>query len=523
MAARITVLVAAAGRRMAPPFRPPPARRRGFRARTARPVSPQKRTSCADIRASPWPGAASPDTLSTADANKLLQGLAGGSGIWGRLHLTDGRHGRGMATKQEAFGPEPPVAESPMDGALYLSVPAALTLSADLPGTAAEVRSEPCLVSLLASSLPWEIKLGGILAVACRPTPARPPGSAFAFWQQYRPLMPPAEAQTSLLFFAPEDMEALQDEGMATVGRRWQRQVGEAHAEHFAAAAVGDVPAISLPELRWGVGTVESRAFSVKLDGREHAVAVPFLDMVNHEPHALCFHHFDASTARFELRSLGPPLSPGAEAIISYGNKANARLLEQYGFVIPGNTFDRVGFPDPAELGGPRISRDKLVAALGLDSDYGPRSPEMQRLHDLVAREAANMAAGQGLPPAADAEAGWRSLWGHEEERRISAVAASLLERACWRSLPELAAVQGGLPETHTLGALADWAARALAAYPTTIDADEEALRARGGQPGGRAAVAVQSRLERKRLLATAARTLTLLETAYAAAASTSA
>lgn len=95
--------------------------------------------------------------------------------------------------------------------------------------------------------------------------------------------------------------------------------------------------------------------------------------------------------------------------------------------------------------------------------------------------------------------------------------------QACWRSLPELAAVQGGLPETHTLGALADWAARALAAYPTTIDADEEALRARGGQPGGRAAVAVQSRLERKRLLATAARTLTLLETAYAAAASTSA
>jgi len=108
-------------------------------------------------------------------------------------------------------------------------------------------------------------------------------------------------------------------------------------------------------------GEIDGRAFSVKLDGREHAAAVPFLDMVNHQPHALCFHTYQPATAQFELRSLGPPLELGAESIITYGSKANnARLVEQYGFIIPGNPFDRVPFPDPSTLGGLRISRDKV-------------------------------------------------------------------------------------------------------------------------------------------------------------------
>jgi hypothetical protein len=70
-------------------------------------------------------------------------------------------------------------------------------------------------------------------------------------------------------------------------------------------------------------GEIDGRAFSVKLDGREHAAAVPFLDMVNHQPHALCFHTYQPATAQFELRSLGPPLELGAESIITYGSKAN--------------------------------------------------------------------------------------------------------------------------------------------------------------------------------------------------------
>ena len=35
------------------------------------------------------------------------------------------------------------------------------------------------------------------------------------------------------------------------------------------------------------------------------------------------------------------------------------RLMEQYGFCIPGNPFDRVPFPSPEDLGAGRIGRDK--------------------------------------------------------------------------------------------------------------------------------------------------------------------
>lgn len=62
-------------------------------------------------------------------------------------------------------------------------------------------------------------------------------------------------------------------------------------------------------------------------DGVEHAVLVPFLDMVNHEPHALGYHTFTSETGRFEIRALGGAISPGQEAMITYGMRTNAKSV----------------------------------------------------------------------------------------------------------------------------------------------------------------------------------------------------
>lgn len=67
----------------------------------------------------------------------------------------------------------------------------------------------------------------------------------------------------------------------------------------------------------------------------------PPASLAPHRPHARCFHEYSPERRCFELRSIGPPPA-GQEALITYGNKSNRRLFEQYGFSVPGNPFDRI-------------------------------------------------------------------------------------------------------------------------------------------------------------------------------------
>ena len=61
---------------------------------------------------------------------------------------------------------------------------------------------------------------------------------------------------------------------------------------------------------------------------------------------------------------------PTDEFFISYGEKSNRSLMEQYGFTIPGNPHDRLGdWLIPGLLPGDRaadelVSRDRVMAAL---------------------------------------------------------------------------------------------------------------------------------------------------------------
>lgn len=87
---------------------------------------------------------------------------------------------------------------------------------------------EPLLQELLrASHLPWQVRLGGVLALACSPNvPQHPENKSFRFWRRYSLLLPSAEDQTSLMFFSPEELMALQDGEMEEAGRKKQAEVG---------------------------------------------------------------------------------------------------------------------------------------------------------------------------------------------------------------------------------------------------------------------------------------------------------
>ena len=124
-------------------------------------------------------------------------------------------------------------------------------------------------------------------------------------------------------------------------------------------------PSIARSEFEWALSVVLSRSFDVMDSRRQRRsgplpggaggaegvpmddvtrVIVPFADMFNHRPGA-------NSTMEFTKDGKGLRLVTheahrrGQEVFISYGRHPNYRLLAQYGFAIPENEDDGVGFP----------------------------------------------------------------------------------------------------------------------------------------------------------------------------------
>lgn len=72
--------------------------------------------------------------------------------------------------------------------------------------------------------MPWELKVGGMLAVACSMHLPHENDPVLMFWRRYRLLMPTAQEQTSVLFFEPAELEALEDHALAATAREWQQK-----------------------------------------------------------------------------------------------------------------------------------------------------------------------------------------------------------------------------------------------------------------------------------------------------------
>mmetsp|Transcript_2073 Transcript_2073/g.6158 ORF Transcript_2073/g.6158 Transcript_2073/m.6158 type:complete len:520 (-) Transcript_2073:385-1944(-) len=452
------------------------------------------------------PAAATEGSCSNAMQKALLEELMAATGTWTSLALQDGANGRGMFASGCETGPAPPPPDSTAQGTtVYISVPSEYALSS-VEGACQEAALQPLLQDLLAGSFPWEIRLGGILAVARSPAVQHKEGSTLEFWQRYLAEIVPSE-YTSALFFSPEELAALQDPDMEQTGRAWQAKVEAAYESCFAG---NDCP-ITLAELCWGVGTAQSRAFSVSkgASGQDDAVVVPFLDMLNHRPHSVCYHTFSEARGRYELRALGVGIPCGEEATISYGATGNDRLVRQYGFLVPANPFDRLPLPEAEAIGIGRLDRHKVVVAMGMDQDYGPRSPEMEALHSAACRAAEELA---GRHVVAEEEP-WRFLWGEDEKRRTDGVAATLLEKVCHAG--------GATPsspgdEAASITGLLQWVDRQLQGLLTSPEEDGALLLAGCGSP--RMELAVRHRLERKLCLLSALRTLQILQAAWQAA-----
>jgi hypothetical protein len=255
-----------------------------------------------------------------------------------------------------------------------------------------------------------------------------------------------------------------------------------------------------------------------KVDGQELRAAVPFFDIANHQAKAPTTHGLaysstsisgsDSTTtttttsssssgggitngagepapAFFELSS-DAACTAGQELLTTYGKKDNARLLEQYGFVLPGNPFDRLDFagleaPTGADGSELRVSRDAVAAAAAAEC------AELER---------------------SDSSRATTTISSDDEQQRVLAAAASLVGRMGWRGLREF---QGVSPEsTAACAAVAgSCLAHQLAAAPTTAEEDgvilRELLQGGDGDGGGtgrrrRVAAAVRLRLERKLL-----------------------
>ena len=89
----------------------------------------------------------------------------------------------------------------------------------------------------------------------------------------------------------------------------------------------------------WALAVVTSRAFRVR-GPTQPAAMLPLIDMCNHsfQPNCSLKASDNGDVQLVSLQNIGPhqPL------LLSYGNLSNDFLLMDYGFVVPGNPFDRV-------------------------------------------------------------------------------------------------------------------------------------------------------------------------------------
>jgi hypothetical protein len=251
-------------------------------------------------------------------------------------------------------------------------------------------------------------------------------------------------------------------------------------------------------------------AAAAQASGVDLHAFVPFFDLANHSPAADTFHELDPTGAYFDLysrpapgggssggcgvgNSSGDPNTGAsaaggpAEFFITYGKRSNAKLMEQYGFVVPGNPLDRLDF------------RAAALASQQQRIKQGRLAPAVEQL----------LAGPLQQEP-------WASGGAGAAKGRLQAAAASIAQQCGWRNAREFQAVtEAG--ERACLEALQACCQRQLQGMPTSVQQDLALLDSWGKgrapqQEGGqgaeddsgarrRAVAALQYRLERKRLL----------------------
>jgi len=236
----------------------------------------------------------------------------------------------------------------------------------------------------------------------------------------------------------------------------------------------------SLDEFLWARAAISSRVFGWNLpglpveDGTDFMV--PLGDMFNHRSPKQVEWSFNKTTNSFEYKAL-EDVPAGSEILISYGGKCNSQYLLSYGFTIP-NVSKR----------WPPVSTVRVEMAL--DAEVPEREPRqrwllksrLQEVDGELAPEEFELKANTFKAAGAEnmlAYARLLSLPGGDEfERRVKSRSCSRYATPphCQQAMGlenELAAVKRSV---HAVDA-------ALAAYPTTLEEDEELLPTLSGLP----------------------------------------
>eukprot|EP00752_Nemacystus_decipiens_P007083 g6345.t2 len=153
-----------------------------------------------------------------------------------------------------------------------------------------------------------------------------------------------------------------------------------------------------------GVNWVRSRGFTVL--GDPHMI--PGADMFNHDPNKQSVQIGTDGEDHFVMKTV-QPVKAGEEIFSSFGSISNAQLLNSYGFVLPGNSFDTVLIPtqlvaDTCYASFVKLEGDKLgektkttwegrlaMVASNRDADEGEQEAFVVSKYDLVPESLVDM------------------------------------------------------------------------------------------------------------------------------------
>ena len=243
-------------------------------------------------------------------------------------------------------------------------------------------------------------------------------------WKAYLDIMPPLNEMNNVLFWSEQDIALLQcpQEWQCPLiarARKQKNKVAKLFSElqpvmneffkpnQFTYDNFAWAYAISLSR-SFALNITEKHGHSIVGDKKEDAknygmlsLMVPFCDFLNHHNAypALQFSYDYNDTTKELVVYADKDYKAGEEVMISYGIMTNPDLLITYGFVLPNNAFETVGFAlglDQAKEGDDPLLSHKLKLLkkqqlepnmqthIALDGQPSPRFLEGMRIRELA-------------------------------------------------------------------------------------------------------------------------------------------
>eukprot|EP00250_Pteridium_aquilinum_P013438 c21342_g1_i2 orf=288-1751(+) len=317
----------------------------------------------------------------------------------------------------------------------------------------------------------WDLRLACLLLFAM--------DTKNHFWQLYSDFLPEAVECTSLLLATEGELAELQDNRVASIIRQQQKKAEIFWEKHWAADSPLKIKRLArtCEHFKWAVAIAQTRHTTMKMTvGARPQVAnmfIPYIDMLNHSIKPTCSYRWRRKDRMLEvLVNSGQSVKAGTEFTLNYMERTpNEKYVELFGLSSPENDWEKLEFS-----GNARIHKDSFLSAFhiaGLPDEYYFNDYAVASGNDFFDGDL--LAIARSLP-----------LWSEKD-------------------LPFLPSA-----EKVSVKELQKECLDLLKAYPTTLERDLELLGSNPKRKSKRWRVAVQYRINRKKLLKKAIRTLEL-------------